>query len=141
MRDRRVTALERHAAVVELAGKGWRSGPVRLARTYRQRWRGLRPRPPGRGMLLAARSVHSMGMAVPLRVVSLDAAGQVRRVGLLPPGRLFVDWGASWIVELPVGHRPPAVGMQLEVRAGPVFSGSGGRHAGIHEAHHDQAPR
>jgi len=73
-------------------------------------------------MLLAARSVHSMGMAEPLRVVSLDAAGRVRRVALLVPGRFFVDWGACWIVELPAEGPAPALGLVLVVRAGPLPS-------------------
>jgi uncharacterized membrane protein (UPF0127 family) len=89
---------------------------VLVARTRAERRRGLRPRAQGRGLLLATRSVHGWGMREPLRVVSLDAAGRVRRVAVLPPGRLFVDPGARWIVELPMSRSAPAEGMTLQVR-------------------------
>jgi hypothetical protein len=126
MRVRRVTALQHHAAVVEVAGAGWRSGPLLLARTYRERWRGLRPRPRGRGLLLAARSVHGRGMRERLLVVSLDAAGVVRRTELLRPQGVFVDRGAKWIVEMPAAVPAPAVGAVLRVRRLSGSRGEGG---------------
>jgi len=98
-----------------VAGPDWSSGPLLWACTPAERRRGLRPRPRGAGLLLAGRSVHGWGMAEPLRVVSLDAAGRVRRVALLPPGRVFVDAGARWIIELPMPRRAPQVGMDLHV--------------------------
>jgi len=51
-----------------------------------------------------------------LRVVSLDAAGRVRRVALLRPKGVFVDRGARWILELPPARTAPAVGAVLHVR-------------------------
>ncbi len=116
MRVRRVPALQHHAAVVEVAGAGWRSGPLLVARTRRERWRGLRPRARGRGLLLAGRSVHGWGMREGLRVVSLDAAGRVRRVALLRPRAVFVDRGARWIIELPAARPAPPVGLRLAAR-------------------------
>jgi len=105
---------------------GWRSGPLRVARTRSERFGGLRPRAHGRGLLLAARSVHSFGMAEPLRVISLDAFGRVRRVARLLPGRVFFDPGARWVVELPAGRPAPPVGMALQVVTRPS-PGAGGR--------------
>lgn len=103
-------------AVVEVAGPGWRSGPLLVARTFRRRRRGLRPRSGGWGLLLAARSVHGFGMREALRVVSLDCRGRVRRVATLRPRRVFWDRGACWILELPVGRPLPPVGAALAAR-------------------------
>jgi hypothetical protein len=89
---------------------------VLVARTRAERRRGLRPRAQGRGLLLATRSVHGREMKESLRVISLDAAGRVRRVGVLSPGGLFVDAGARWIVELPMSRPVPPVGTVLQVR-------------------------
>lgn len=58
-------------------------------------------------------------MRAPLGVVSLDREGRVRRVTLLPPGHLFWDRGADWIMELPVSRPPPPLGMVLRVGAYP----------------------
>jgi len=70
--------------------------------------------------VLAARSVHGFGMRESLGVVSLDAAGRVRRVGVLRPGRLFWDRGACWVIELPTGRPLPPPGMVLRaVSYGP----------------------
>ena len=102
-----------------VAGPEWSSGPLLWARTHRARWRGLRPRAQGRGLLLAGRSVHGRGMKETLRVVSLDAAGRVRRVALLHPGRVFVDAGARGIIELPVSRPAPRVGMVLRLLGRP----------------------
>jgi len=113
----RVPALRQHAAVVEAVGPGWRSGPLVVARGWRQRWRGLRPRPGGRGLLLRARSVHGFGMREPLGVVSLGPGGQVRRVGALRRGRLFWDPGACWVMELPLSRPLPPRGAVLAVVA------------------------
>ena len=107
-----------------LEGDGWRSGPLLVARTRAERRRGLRPRPGAAGMLLPSRSVHGIGMAVPLIVVSLDAAGTVRRVGRLGPGGSFTDGGASWIVEMPVSREPPRPGLGL--RMVPMLAGCPG---------------
>jgi hypothetical protein len=55
-------------------------------------------------------------MREPLRVISLDAAGRVRRVALLRPGGVFVDGGARWILELPLERGAPALGTALQIR-------------------------
>jgi hypothetical protein len=109
----RVPVLGQHAAVVEAVGAGWRSGPLVVARRRRQRRRGLRPRPAGRGLLLRARSVHGFGMREAVGVVSLGGAGRVRRVAVLPPGGFFWDPGADWVMELPLSRPPPPVGVTL----------------------------
>ena len=107
--------------MIEAVGGGWRSGPLLVAQSRAQRWRGLRPRPGGRGLVLAARSVHGLGMAEPLGVVSLDAIGRVRRTARLLPGRLFWDLGARWVIEVPIGRGLPQAGALLALR-GPFPS-------------------
>ena len=115
--------------MVEIAAPGWGPWPVLVARTRVERWRGLRPRAPGWGLVLAGRSVHGAGMREPLRVVSLDAAGRVRRAAVLLPGGLFWDAGARWIVELPMSRPVPPAGMALQVRR-TVAAAAGGSLAG-----------
>jgi hypothetical protein len=117
--------LRQQAVVVEAVGSGWRSGPLVVARSRVQRRRGLRPRSWGRGLVLAARSVHGFGMAEALGVVSLGPDDVVRRAGVLHPGRLFYDRGACWVIELPPGRLLPPPGMVL--RAVPILAPCPGR--------------
>jgi len=77
--------------------------------------------------VLAARSVHGFGMREPLGVVSLDAAGRVRRAGVLRPGRLFWDRGAYWVIELPPGRPLPPQGMILKAASCRVYGRDQGR--------------
>jgi hypothetical protein len=65
--------------------------------------------------------VHSFGMRAPLLVLTLDGEGRVRRGVLLRPGRVLVDRGAAWILELPASVRPPPVGTVL--RPVPMLDG------------------
>lgn len=99
---------------VELAAiDGWSSGPVLATRTFAERWRGLRRRPAGTGLLLRGRSVHGMGMGGSLWAVGLDAGGAVVGVRRLDPGRVVWLAGATWVLELPIERRPPPVGLTL----------------------------
>lgn len=92
--------------------------PVGVAVTFRERLRGLRPAPPGRGLLLRGASVHGRGMIEPLTAVFLDAFGTVLAVRCLQPGGLVRHPAAAWTLELPVSIPPPSVGARLEPRAG-----------------------
>jgi hypothetical protein len=111
-------------SVIGLCVPGWGSGPLLVGATRWRRWRGLRPRPEAAGVLLRARSVHTFGMQVPLTIVSLDAAGVVRRTARLRPRRIFLDLHARWIVELPPDRDAPQVGVRLRVR--PMLGGCPG---------------
>ena len=53
----------------------WCFAPVRVAVTFFERMRGLRPRSEGRGLLLRTRSVHGLGMTEALQLVFLDPGG------------------------------------------------------------------
>jgi len=92
---------------------GWSSGPIAVARSFSQRWRGLRPRPDAFGLLLKSRSVHSFGMKATLLVIALDAAGVVLATKALPPGRMLTMFDARHILELPGDAQPPPLGAVL----------------------------
>ncbi len=82
--------------------------PVRVARTCRERSRGLLGRSSlqtGEALLIPhCRSVHTFGMQMPLTVVFLDARGTVLRVRRMPPGRIaFPRRGVRHILELGEG--------------------------------------
>lgn len=50
-------------------------------------------------------AVHTMGMAMAIDVVFMDAAfNALKQVDSLPPNRLSVCWGAKSVVELPSGY-------------------------------------
>jgi hypothetical protein len=92
---------------------GWVSGPLAVARSRSQRFRGLRPRAYGMGLVLKARSVHGLGMQEALGVVSLSASGTVRRRRVLLPGRVFWDPGGVWMLEVPSERGLPPPGATL----------------------------
>jgi hypothetical protein len=103
--------------------KDWSSPPVLLADTFYQRWKGLRPRPAGQGLLIRARSVHGFGMKEPLLIVGLDALGGVLGIRILFPRRFAFVPGARQILELPIDVEVPAEGAVLTwVGGGPTDS-------------------
>ena len=85
----------------------WTSPPVLFADTFYQRWKGLRPRPAGQGLLMRGRSVHGFGMKEPLFIVGLDAGGRVVGVRVLFPRRFASIPGARHILELPIDAEVP----------------------------------
>ncbi|HSG80255.1 MAG TPA: hypothetical protein VLD62_11790 [Acidimicrobiia bacterium] len=94
---------------------GWAAPPVARLCGARLRLRGIRAVPRGWGVLLRTRSIHTFGMRKPLGVVALDGDLVVRRSRAVPPRRVVVDLGASWILEIPDGHPLPAVGASLRI--------------------------
>jgi uncharacterized membrane protein (UPF0127 family) len=109
--------------VGEFVGDGWSSGTVVVARTFLQRWRGLRPRTEGSGMVFRTRSVHGFGMKEPLLVIGLDAQGRVTQTRILRPRSGLFLTGARHILELPLDREPPPVDAVLTwVDAGSVDS-------------------
>lgn len=89
-----------------------RSGAVVIegteARGFAARVRGLLGRDPleeGRGLWLAAKQVHTVGMRFAIDAVYLDAAGSVLRVKTLAPGRLGpLVPKARWVLEIGAGE-------------------------------------
>jgi hypothetical protein len=105
----------------ELTTGGWSSGPVAVAVTFRDRWRGLRPAPAGCGLLLRARSVHAFGMKTDLLVVGIDSHGIVTDTRTLRPGRIVMLPAARFILELQGDRSPPMPGSVLTWQgAGPT---------------------
>jgi hypothetical protein len=92
-----------------------------VVRGIGDRFRGLRHRENGKGLLLRTRSVHTLGIGETILVVTIGARGRVQRVVRLSPGRLILDLRARWIAELPVEHDPPLAGWRLRVV--PILSG------------------
>jgi hypothetical protein len=91
----------------------WSSTPVWIAKTFRQRWKGLTPTSDGHGMLMKGRSVHGFGMREPLLAVGLDDQTRVVGFRVLFPRRVVWIRGATRILELPVGAMPPPHGAVL----------------------------
>ncbi|MBT8196889.1 MAG: hypothetical protein KJO84_00150 [Acidimicrobiia bacterium] len=89
---------------------GWVRPDVGLATRGRLAWRGLRPRPADRALLMKARSVHTFGMAGPLRVAAIDPRGIVISSRIVAPGRVVWEPAAGWILEIDPADPGPAVG-------------------------------
>lgn len=90
-------------------------GDIPVARTFRERWRGLRGSPPDAALLLRARSVHGFGMERPLLVVGLDDTMTVIGAKELAPRRVVTFLRGRWVLELPKGSRPPERGTRLSL--------------------------
>ena len=93
-----------------LSPRGWRAAPLQSADTFWARWRGLRPAPAGKGLVIAGCSVHTFGMREPLWVVGLDGKGTVVVMRRVSPGRVVMAAGARTILELPQEWPPPELG-------------------------------
>lgn len=87
--------------------------PVLVASTPLERWCGIAVAPPGCGVVLRTRSVHTFGMASDLLVVAIDEAGRVLSSSAVAPRRFHTIAAATWMVELPVATPFPAVGAEL----------------------------
>lgn len=109
------------ASALALEAPGWRSPPMRVANSFRRRWKGLRPRSQGIGLILRGRLVHGLGMREPLAVLALDADGRVVGRATLRPRHFLRLPGAVWIVELPLHWPLPVVGTRTKLR--PMLEG------------------
>jgi hypothetical protein len=97
-----------------IEASGWRAA-ARLAGPL-QRTSGVRPTVAPIGLMLRVRSVHTVGMAGPLLVVSISRDGVVRRTARLAPNRVFLDVGAAWVLECGPVDGGPAPGERLTLR-------------------------
>ncbi len=100
---------------VFLKAGGWELGPVSRARSFTQRWRGLRSRNAGGGLLLRTRSVHGFGMRDPFLAVGLSDDLRVVAARVVSPGGVAYFSGCRWVLELPLEADPPPPGATLEV--------------------------
>ncbi len=98
--------------MIEFSCDEWRSGPVEVATTFRQRLIGL-IRNPGHGLLIRSRSVHTVGMHDVIGLVGLGRSGLVVRTATVRPWRV-VQWPAvTWILEVPTERDLPPPGSRL----------------------------
>ncbi len=100
---------------VEIVAGEWRSGPVLVARSFMERWQGLRTHPAGRAMVLRTRSVTTMGMQRPIVWMALDRSKTIIGAGVARPGRIVFIRGAEHIVEFAVGRDLPPVGTSVSI--------------------------
>ncbi|MEE8405658.1 MAG: hypothetical protein V3S32_00745 [Acidimicrobiia bacterium] len=94
-----------------------RYGPISEARTFRQRWRGLKGLPPGASVLIKTSSVHGFAVGTPFRAVGLTARFKVAATQVVKPGRIAKFPGCRYVLELPLGAEAPEPGVILELRS------------------------
>ena len=102
---------------VGLSSPGWQMSGF-LARTFLDRFHGLRRAPPGSAVVMRARSVHGFGMRRPIPVIGLDADMRVVSTRTLRPNRVMVIPSARILVELPPSQPLPRIGDRVEVTRG-----------------------
>jgi hypothetical protein len=95
--------------VVEFTTDGWTSGPVLVAGSFLERWRGLR-RIRCVGLIVPGCSVHGFGIDRPLSVVGVGRHGTVVGVRRLRPGGVVWIRGARRMIELEAGRPLPPDG-------------------------------
>ncbi|MCB2224444.1 MAG: hypothetical protein KQH83_09785 [Actinobacteria bacterium] len=97
------------------------SPPLVVASGFAARLLGMAAVPPGHGVLLRARSVHTFGMAGPIGAAGVTAGGRVAWARRVAPRRVAGCGGAVWVVELPPEAALPVPGRRLRVvpRVGP----------------------
>lgn len=103
---------------VSLAADGWTADCVLRARTFRERWRGVKSIPEDAVLLMKTRSVHGIGLRASLRVVAVSSGMQVYAVRWLHPGRVLFFPKARFILELPPEADTPPIGSRLEIGCG-----------------------
>lgn len=89
---------------------------MEVARSFHQRWRGLKALPPGSALLLRTRSVHGFGMRHPFLAVALDDRLQVITSRVVRPDHIAWFPGARLVLEMSAGTEPPPHGAVLEAR-------------------------
>lgn len=92
-------------------------GPVNDARTFWQRWRGLKGLPAEASVLIRTRSVHGFGVRTPFRAIGLTSLLQVSATQVVKPGRIARFPGCRYILELPMEVDAPEPGVTLELRS------------------------
>lgn len=101
---------------VVLITTDWSSGEVEVARSFYQRWRGLKALAPGSALLLRTRSVHGFGMRHPFLAIGLDRSLRVTISRVVKPGQVAWLSGARLVLEMPAGVEPPLDGATLKLR-------------------------
>jgi hypothetical protein len=103
---------------ISLVAEGWTVHDVGRARTFRDRWAGLKRTGRHRALLIPTRSVHGFGLRSPVLAVGISTSMTVTSVRLLGRGRILYFPGARFVVELPHDAEAPRVGSVVEIRHG-----------------------
>lgn len=73
------------------------------------------PAPGEVGLVLPGRSIHTVGMRVPLHVTFLTEVGEVVETGVVEPGRLMGCRSARWVMETAVDGSLPPMGAVMKI--------------------------
>ena len=103
---------------VHLRTSSWRSGPVKTASTFYERWKGLRGAESGTSILIETSTVHSFGLSEPFTAVGISYDMRVIGSRTVGPRRVVLMRGAKWILEIPANAEVPADGVLVEVQRG-----------------------
>ncbi len=103
---------------VVLQGESINFEAVSHARTFRERWRGLKGLPAGSAVLMKTRSVHGFGVKTPFRAVGLTKTFVVVETHVVKPRRVVNFPGCRYVLELPVDLEAPQTGETLELKSG-----------------------
>lgn len=101
--------------VIHFRADEWKSGPVMIAASFVERWRGLRGAESEAAILLRTSSVHGVGMGRPFRAVGLSENYTVLDTRLVAQGRFARFRKCKWVLEIPADVRPPKPGQTLEL--------------------------
>lgn len=112
--SRKTSSTVARVDTISLVADGWAARGIRRARSFRERWRGIKPMP-GSGLLLETRSVHGFGLTAPVRAVAITPGMRVLAVRWLLPGRILFFPTARFVLELPAWQSPPIVGSTLVI--------------------------
>lgn len=89
-----------------------------LAESFCDRLLGIKSPSAAAGLVIEARSIHTMGLRRTLTVFAVDQEGVVLDVRLVPPNRIAFFPAAHLIIELPSGQVPAHAGSRVEVKNG-----------------------
>jgi hypothetical protein len=99
---------------VQLSADGWQANAF-LATGFTDRLLGRFRVPPRSGVVIPARSVHSLGQREAMEIVGLDRRMRVVAARTLEPNRIALIRSARMIVELPAGSPVPALSERVVI--------------------------
>lgn len=88
---------------------------VRVARSFWDRWRGLKRQRDDAALLIETSAINSRGMDRAFLAVGLDDGYSVTEVRVVEAGEFAWFAGTKFVLELPVESQPPSVGETLEL--------------------------
>lgn len=101
---------------VTLLSHGWQLDGVLVARTFRERLRGLTAGDVD-AVLLPVRAVHTFGITAPIRLTPITDGSLAMRSVIAAPRRMYRWSEASWVLETPVDVPAPPLGGVITVVA------------------------